>query len=569
MLTSQVFHSLSLNHLDLPKNHSWLEPTSPTLSTMSWVADKSASEIIALLKNANATLREQEYDLNLTTELKQYLLQDNMKLHSQYESLLKQVGENEQQSSFHDDHDDEYHKKKRTLHEQQQIKLVMNDLEDKNMELEQLLESAQEQSSKLQNLHSKKTRELQNDIQLLNNHLNLATQHIQELEEQQSLDRNDSMNDFNYNNDEMKKGKEKKNDQHETFINELQLHITKLENENNQLIFTKNTIQEKLMKAVHQLNDLKQQFLECEGTQHDYQQLHLAYQQQIDHIHELHFSLEEHRDLLSTLHEENHFLSSSSTSTPDMEENDHAFFSTMYDSNNDGLKQNGHPSHSSLNQWCTTTTITPGKDLRSELENAWRKDSENTKQQQINSSQQQDWHHPISSSLLTPPSLTSSKSSSSKSSSSKTSFTSSSSPSVIINPYTNMKYQFTDVSCFYYSNDNEDASSSLQQEKEKEIEKEKENEEDALFHPMDHSLVTSYNLYPNLTTMNALVVKQQQNNHHKLVVTHSTSSLPPMKLVHKVQRWCRFAIVLTMAIAINIAQGPETMIEQDEEDEKH
>ncbi|CAO3623564.1 unnamed protein product [Cunninghamella echinulata] len=464
---------------------------------------------------------------------------------------MNQIEKNQQQQHYFDQN--------KLLHQENTLKLSIHDLEDKNMELEQILESAQNQSSQLQTLHSKKTRALQNDIKLLTNHLNLATQHIDELEQQQQqnhyLNRTDSVDQNNNNNNLY---------QHETLLKELQQHITNLENENNQLIFTKKTVQEKLNHALSQLYQLKQQYQHYEGSQHDFQQLQLAYQQQFDQIHDLHLSLEEHRHLLSiTLNNEPDLFHSHYHHPIDLI-HDNLTTTDSFDSSQHyhGLKQNNNPLY---NQLCTkTTTITPGKDLMSELENAWRRD----RLIDISSDQQQ--QHPIENNNNNNKHINQEQHENWQMNNKNNNTTSS--PSVIIDPFSNTEYHFTDLSCFYYSSeDHHDYENEAElfttynhtNHGYKLLHHEEEDDNHSLFGPIHSNHIPSYNLYPNLTATTMAIKKEEQN---KLVVTQNS----PVKLIHKVQRWCRFAIVLSMAIAINVIQGPNSMLEKEEngDDEK-
>ncbi|SAM01292.1 hypothetical protein [Absidia glauca] len=360
----------------------WPEPTSPaattitTFSSLSWAAEKSAAELRVHLKNAHMSLREKEKDLTLAAEIGHYLLENNAALKSQYESLLRQQEEDDWLCSSGDDcqgddnYDDDHDRDLILLSRNKMHQQVLGELQDKNMELQRLLEDAQHQTDKVKMVHDKKARELEYDITLLKDHLDMAAQRIEEMEDHDQQHPSPLNKDQQQQHHQDEASRQQRQQQHDALLLELQLKIDQLEHENNQLIHNRQTIQDRLDRALYDVDALQTQFNIGEWTREGYAQLNDAYQQQFSHIAQLNVSLEEHRHILTNLVE-------------------HGGLGHMYSHLND-LPAISHSTSSAATTLQSTTdhhphTVTKSHSLMAELEKAWHRDqsaSGTTTQQQ-------------------------------------------------------------------------------------------------------------------------------------------------------------------------------------------
>ncbi|CAO3598535.1 unnamed protein product [Absidia cylindrospora] len=375
MFAGQRPQPLSLKRANM-SNDLWSEPSSPatTFSSLSWAAEKSAAELAGLLKNAHASLREKEKDLTLAAELGHYLLENNAALKSQYESLLQQQNQQDENSNVVGDGDDHLHNERNLLllSQQKAHQLALGELQDKNMELQRLLQDAQQESDKLQLVHDRKARELEHDITLLKDHLDLAAQQIEEMEEdrqyksmrqrQQQHPCKQRRYQYPHQNDLDEYNEERQ--QHDSVLNDLQTKIRQLENENNQLVHTRQSVQERLDRALHDVDALQHQFKLGQWTRDGYTKLNDAYQRQFSHIAQLNVSLEEHRHTLINLVEHGVL--------GNMNDNSRSILALSHSSSSAAttLKSSNGPFPS-----CHTTapTVENNNNLMTELEKAWHR----------------------------------------------------------------------------------------------------------------------------------------------------------------------------------------------------
>ncbi|KAI8339008.1 hypothetical protein BC941DRAFT_421838 [Chlamydoabsidia padenii] len=487
----------------------WPEPTSPaattitTFSSLSWAAEKSAAELRIHLKNAHISLREKEKDLKLAAEIGHYLLENNAALKSQYETLLQQQLLEQQDDQDTEDNDDcDFI----LVSQQKAHQRVLGELQDKNMELQRLLEDAQDQTDKVKMVHDKKARELEYDITLLKDHLDMAAQRIEEMEQDgvSALVNNNGGNSHQVEY-------QQRQQEHDGLLVELQHKIDQLEYENNQLIHNRQTIQDRLDKALHDVDALQTQFNIGEWTREGYAQLNDAYQRQFSHIAQLSMSLEEHRHILTHLVENDGLPAFS-----------HSISSAATTHNSDTCYHNSNNNNNSL---------------MVELEKAWHRDhsASNATQQQTwrfyddqQQQQQQDKDDGYSSL---------SGSGAVKCQDSFSGFTDTScfyAPPRLTKPHL-LDNNTLDYALIKYDNNNDD--------------------DDNLFGPLDsNDALTTYNLYPDLsrhTYSTGLIMSKQEQQQQQ----------QPVGMVNKVQRWCRFAIVLTVAVFINVFEGPDIMLE--------
>ncbi|KAI9495368.1 hypothetical protein BDB00DRAFT_814393 [Zychaea mexicana] len=312
-------------------------PPSPSLSTasfmssVSWMAEKSSTELIPMLKNAYSALKDKERDLMLAAEIGKSLLENNIRLKTSYEDLLQQTQKScsptttaaplptpssslpvdidsalETGSSDDDDDDDYYddddgeEEEMRFIPSHRTREAMIEVLERKNVELSKRLESAiAEREDSLRN-NTKKTRKLEAEIEALKSNLEIATAKIQELEEmnqrQHRLERKSQQQllqaglllpyDQQITADEME---------------ELLGKIDTLEVENKTVSDSKTELETKLAETLKDLRLLKEQFEQFQFTQDDYETLQEAYERQFRHIAELNESVEEHRGVLQKL----------------------------------------------------------------------------------------------------------------------------------------------------------------------------------------------------------------------------------------------------------------------------
>ncbi|KAI9487081.1 MAG: hypothetical protein EXX96DRAFT_593403 [Benjaminiella poitrasii] len=276
------------------------------MSSVSWMAEKTSTELIPMLKGAYSALKDKEKDLVLAAELGKSLLEHNLQLKSKYDSLLSTVTPpitpsssmvpiQEQQvckNDLGDDLNDE-ESAMRFVPSRGTREAMIEVLERKNLELTSKLEQAMAEQDKQRRLNSKRTRQLENEINFLKSDLDIATTKIQELQEmnerQKQLEANTNFNIF-------KKVKEE-----EKLVDELYSEIDKIKHEKYSIIQSKKELETKLSATLKDLGELKTQFEKFEFTQQDFDRLKEAYDRQFIHIDELNHSLEEHRNILQKL----------------------------------------------------------------------------------------------------------------------------------------------------------------------------------------------------------------------------------------------------------------------------
>lgn len=436
-------------------------------------------------------------------------------------------------------------------------------LQDKNMELQRLLEDAQQQADKLQAVHDKKARELEHDVTVLKDHLDLATQKIEEMEEDQH---HRSVRQRRHHEEQHPRNMRHPSfssydqhlQQHDSLLADLRSKISQLEHENNQLVESRRSVQDRLNRALYDVEALQTQFNLGEWTREGCAQLNTAYQRQLDYIAQLNESLEEHRHILTSL-VENGVLGDS---------NINMIISKSY--RNEG--------HHNIN----ININNNNNNLMAELGQAWHRDqlikdsavqigaAKHHQQQQ----QQQQRHGPLSNHLNRDDEDDDGYSSlpldgikqhrhhrfgylESTSSAHLSLYRTSSTSPASAHAYHLPTFSDNNGNQVYnhmmaddyddYDDDTDD-----------------DDEDDELYGPLDSTdAITSYNLYPNLTgryeypttitTGLMMAGLKGRHSHHEEEAAAG--------VVHKVQRWCRFAIVLTVAVFINAFEGPDTMLE--------
>lgn len=236
--------------------------------------------------------------------------------------------------------------------EQQQMRIMSNlksyntvieSLERKNAEIQQLLDQAHEKSDSTGQSYERKIRKFEHEIFTLQNSLDIAGQRIQELEESQKTlcERTRCLDG--------KKIQQQRTDDL-LLMEELAFKLDQLVHENNQLKSSKNAVTENLAIALNELDTLRQGLKHFELTRESYANLQIEFSRQANHVDELNKSLEDHRVILSRLRDRGVWSSS---------QHSHTF------------------SDSGLNDSNISTCFSNKNHLLGELEIAWRKNSLN------------------------------------------------------------------------------------------------------------------------------------------------------------------------------------------------
>lgn len=238
-------------------------------------------------------------DLVLAAELGKSLLEHNLRLKTSYDSLLHSstppITPSSSTVPIQDDGDsgidscDE--ETMRFVPSRGTREAMIEVLERKNTELTAKLELAMMEQDKIVLTNSKKTRQLDNEINLLKSNLDIATSKIQELQ------------DMNQRQKKIESIQPVQNLEDEKLVDELYSEIDKVQKEREQVTQSKLELEAKLATTLKDLGELKKQFEKFEFTQNDFGELQEAYERQFVHIDELNSSLEEHRTILQKLKE--------------------------------------------------------------------------------------------------------------------------------------------------------------------------------------------------------------------------------------------------------------------------
>ncbi|CEG74745.1 hypothetical protein RMATCC62417_09907 [Rhizopus microsporus] len=304
MLASETRPKLTLPQQKLshstPAPHYYEEPCSPVstttsfISNVSWIAEKSAAELGVLLKSAYKSLREKEKDLVLVAEIGKSLLEYNQNLKSDYDKLLQNASSmNQEQQEM------------RLISSKKTYDKIIESLEHKNEEIQYMLEQTRQRSKITQQNHEKNQRKLEAEIEILHHSLEIASQKIQELEEDRLLNQERASRQH-----QQKIEQQRKEDL--ILLEELTTKMEELHRENNYLQKSKRAVEEKLATALKDLEQLQQEFEHFELTQNGYISLQEAFQRQTDHVKELNDRLEEHRNILARYRDKEQWL----TETP-------------------------------------------------------------------------------------------------------------------------------------------------------------------------------------------------------------------------------------------------------------
>ncbi|GAN11435.1 hypothetical protein MAM1_0603d10998 [Mucor ambiguus] len=467
--------------------------SSSFMSSVSGIAEKSASELGSLLKNAYKSLREKEKNLLLAAEIGKSLLEHNQNLKSDYDKLLQ----NAKNCQFHTRHDNqEYENNMRLISSKKAYDAIIESLERKNQDLEHMLENTQQHSELTNQTNLQKQRKLEVEIEILKNNLDLAAQKVQDLEESRQFQQERAKQ-----LDERRDYEQQQNEDLE-LLEELTIKMEELFIENKHLQLSKKAVEEKLVISLRDLDSLRHDFENFELTNQCYEQLQEAFERQTIHIRELNDSLEDHRLVLSRLRDKG-LWSPQQSSTPSVSGH-HSVFST-----------------------CVSK-----QSLMGELENAWSKNCLTKSKSDSNLST-------LSSKLFDLASMTERN---------LTSF------------YTApADYALGTILSTMGVDDR-----SMLDEAEHFLAASTTSTDD-LFGPEGNtSLYKEVDLYPSyrsLPSLKTISTKlQYEDQPKKGLINHILFQI--RYVFRSIFRWCRFAIILTTAIFINLWKGPDLLLDK-------
>ncbi|KAK4517318.1 uncharacterized protein ATC70_000653 [Mucor velutinosus] len=306
-------------------------PPSPSLSTassltssISWM-QKSPNELIPMLKNAYSSIKDKERDLKLAAEIGKSLLENNMALKTNYDHLLSSYAapyptpSNSSNSLIKLTEEDPEQDLKYVPSTTREALVEM--LEKKNQDLSCQLENVLSKQEELDRSHTRKARQLESQVELLQASLDHATTKIQEMEttkrktltkdgitgnQQHDEATNSAILTVNSNTDTAARAR---SGGCAGNCAQVKLKMDQLKIENDHVNQAKAQLEKNLLDTLHDLHLLKQQCEDLQFTKHDHEQLQMAFDAQHLHIGELKQSLEEHRHVLTRLRERGVYLS--------------------------------------------------------------------------------------------------------------------------------------------------------------------------------------------------------------------------------------------------------------------
>ncbi|KAI8876147.1 hypothetical protein K501DRAFT_337837 [Backusella circina FSU 941] len=359
-------------------------PPSPTLSATSFRSSvswnkKSPSELIPMLKNAYKALKEKERDLKLAAEIGKSLLENNLALKTNYEdllntpyptpsnsySLIKDVPEVNTVASQEEDSESESGLRYIPTRTREALVEI---LEEKNAELSEQLELVLQAQTNLEKSHKRKACQLEKELEFLRSNLENATAKIQELEDLKSSSntKNTSISNTRSFIDKLSLNKEEKLRENEDYLGRLQDQVDKLQQENQSLNHSKVEAEDKLNITLHDLCVLKEQYQGLEQKQNEYDSLKNAHKQQFHHSLELESNLEEHETILQKFSKRGtHFSPCFGTGVDFYDSQDDDYDSDDdYDDNSNSL----------MMEDCYNHKISSKHNLLAELGDAWFND---------------------------------------------------------------------------------------------------------------------------------------------------------------------------------------------------
>ncbi|KAI8636515.1 hypothetical protein BD408DRAFT_478557 [Parasitella parasitica] len=482
-------HLYQQDHADPP--YSPTESSTSFISSISGIAEKSALELGSLLRNAYKSLREKEKNLLLAAEIGKSLLEHNQSLKSDYDKLLQ----NAKNCQFETRNDQEYENTMRLISSKKAYDTIIESLERKNQDLEQMLEQTQHNSELTIQNNLQKQRKLEAEIEILQNNLDIAAQKVVELEDSRQYQQErarqlDEKRDF-----------QQRQTEDLELLHELTVKMEELCIENKHLQLSKKAVEEKLIISLRDLDSLRHDFENFELTNQCYEQLQEAFERQSAHIKELNNSLEDHRLVLSRLRDKGVW----------------------------SPEQSNAPSVSAGPNSVISATCVSKQSLMGELENAWSKNCLIKSKSDTNLSS-------LSNKLFDLANLTERN---------LTSF------------YTAPADYALDTILSTMGIDDRSTLDEAEQFL-------ASNCSDELFGPEGNiNIYKEVDLYPSyrsLPTLSATANTTQYKDQPKGLINHIMFQI--RYLFHSIFRWCRFAIILTTAIFINLWKGPDLLLEK-------
>ncbi|RHZ72824.1 hypothetical protein Glove_238g8 [Diversispora epigaea] len=349
--------SLDMNYPGLgspasPSSPSYSSLPSPTFSG-SWNQNKSQAELTSLLKEAYNTIKDKERDLMLAAEIGKSLLENNIALKSQYETIAIQAQQLQRErvrtttftlqaqsadkpnipaiapprdaleSSIMDslpefdesDSDSNFGwstsvdlknslisqdlSKKNKREQGLSYKDFENirDLENRNQMLQTKLEDTLKEYNESEKANKIKLRKTGQDLQYYQEAHASATQKIEELEKENSRLLQKTRTEF-WNTRLNNKSNVNAND---NIIDELLQKIRDLEDQNNSVERTKSEIERRFNRVTQDLEILQEQYNELAEASNGFENLQVAHREQELLIYELNESLEEQRAVNASL----------------------------------------------------------------------------------------------------------------------------------------------------------------------------------------------------------------------------------------------------------------------------
>ncbi|KAI8985975.1 hypothetical protein BDB01DRAFT_834756 [Pilobolus umbonatus] len=261
------------------------------MSSFSWIANKTPSELNNILKSTYTALRERDRDLRLAAEVGKTLLENNEALAQKCDELQEQIDDRDMiVLPEHDEDDDQ------SAHlidyKQDDQKSLIHSLENKNAELQHKYESTVEYNEKVKRQNLAAQRRLAKQIEDLQKALEEAYEKVQE----QEAYRQECLNAMKLK----KKQNEDKPSPSGAVEVSLSNQIDQMTMENHQLFKTKDQMESQYNEAIADLRYLHDQFGKIQQSKGVVHNLEERYEEQKNHIHELTSWLDEYRHDLSS-----------------------------------------------------------------------------------------------------------------------------------------------------------------------------------------------------------------------------------------------------------------------------
>ncbi|KAF7722201.1 hypothetical protein EC973_003555 [Apophysomyces ossiformis] len=250
----------------------------------------------------------QSYDSNISgtyniLKKNKKKFQEKTTCHIQRFINKKKAGEKQNDDDEEEEQDDE-NDDMRIISSQRAREAIIETLQRKNEEMQVMLDKALAQSEQIGRANDEKTQQLESHIEYLRQSLDLAAQKIQELEagRRRRFQRPSTSEMTTSSFTTQQSQRTLVTDEENThLIHELTMKMARLEADHTTISVARKAVQDRLANALRDLGHLRQQFEEFQFTKEGFDQLQEAYQQQFKRIEELNKSLEEHRAILARL----------------------------------------------------------------------------------------------------------------------------------------------------------------------------------------------------------------------------------------------------------------------------